>query len=549
MFALELTPGTELLIAAVAGALLHFLWQGVAIAVAYAALCRLFGAQRPRVRVAAGYLALAAMAVAPLATVAYLLSGPSAPGAATMLPSLRVLATEPSMSAGGTALAIAYAPWLVGAWLAGVALVSLRGFRHWAFLRQVRMRAGVAEPAWQTAMTRLLAEFGLRARIELKLSADIATPILIGWLKPAILLPAAMCARLPREQVELLIAHELAHVRRFDHLFNLLQIAVETVLFYHPVVHWISRRVRDDREQCCDDLVTQRLGARLSYARALLSVAESAQGMRPGLALAASGGQLFSRIARIVDAGIDTDQRSNLPQALLLIGALGMATLVAGRLAGIVPVQTLVPIPVTLPVPSALSLAGLRPAPPQLPVADLVAEIPGLAPRVPAVAAEPLSASVPAAEVPAEPVPLALVPAPGPDTQVRVADIDPAPPAVTMAAISAPEPVQSATATQPRLLHAPAPEYPKRARTRGIEGAVTLSYRVAGDGSVADVRVESARPAGIFDRAASEAVSGWRFAPEGAAGERYQQVIEFRLTSDDGDPLLCERRTGSQICR
>ncbi len=123
------------------------------------------------------------------------------------------------------------------------------------------------------------------------------TPAVIGWLRPVVLLPLAVASGFPPAEIELILAHELAHIRRLDPLCNLLQVALETLQFYHPAVHWISRDVRREREVCCDALAVAVSGAaRRDYLAALLRL-EQAQ--TPALALAANGGVLLDR-ARLI---------------------------------------------------------------------------------------------------------------------------------------------------------------------------------------------------------------------------------------------------------
>ena len=113
------------------------------------------------------------------------------------------------------------------------------------------------------------------------------------------LVPAATLAGLSASQLELVLAHELAHIRRRDYLVNLLQTAVETLLFYHPAVWWVSGRMRVEREHCCDDLAVAACGNPVGYARALADL-EGLGTRGPVLAMAASGGSLFDRVARLV---------------------------------------------------------------------------------------------------------------------------------------------------------------------------------------------------------------------------------------------------------
>src|SRR5687768_2508429 len=120
-------------------------------------------------------------------------------------------------------------------------------------------------------------------------------------MRPVILLPASALTGLTTSQLELILAHELAHVRRFDYLVNLLQTIVETLLFYHPAVWWVSGRIRLEREHCCDDAAVAACGDVLSYARALTEL-EGLRGAMPALAMAATGGSLTERVRRLVDA-------------------------------------------------------------------------------------------------------------------------------------------------------------------------------------------------------------------------------------------------------
>jgi hypothetical protein len=124
-------------------------------------------------------------------------------------------------------------------------------------------------------------------------------PTVIGWLRPVILLPASTLTGLSAAQIEALLAHELAHIRRYDYLINLLQTAVETLLFYHPAVWWISRQIREEREHCCDDLAVAACGNVLIYARALAEL-ERLRVAAPRFAVAATGGPLVRRIQRLI---------------------------------------------------------------------------------------------------------------------------------------------------------------------------------------------------------------------------------------------------------
>ena len=120
-------------------------------------------------------------------------------------------------------------------------------------------------------------------------------------MKPVVLLPASALAGLTPQQLEAILAHELAHIRRHDYLVNLLQTLVETLLFYHPAVWWLSRRIRIERENCCDDLAVSLCGDPCTYARALADL-EALRGPARSLAMAANGGSLLQRVRRLLGA-------------------------------------------------------------------------------------------------------------------------------------------------------------------------------------------------------------------------------------------------------
>ena len=115
-------------------------------------------------------------------------------------------------------------------------------------------------PEWQSGARKFADRLGLRQMVPVLASVRVATPTLVGWVKPAVVLPLAVLARMPPAQIDLVLAHELAHLKRLDHIANLFQVVLETLLLYHPVVHWISRDARNERELCCDTLALRVTG-------------------------------------------------------------------------------------------------------------------------------------------------------------------------------------------------------------------------------------------------------------------------------------------------
>ncbi len=196
-------------------------------------------------------------------------------------------------------------PWIVGGWLVGAVGLSLWRVGGWLHLRRI-CRVGTRGASHETIQMfeRLLERLRVSRPVRLLESTLARSPIVIGWLRPAVLLPVSIVAELPPQQLEMILAHELAHIRRWDFLWNLVQTAIETLLFFHPAVWWVSRQIRVERETCCDDMAAGIMGDRLLYARSLASLEEMRHGQkrRPdsSLQVAADNEALLSRIRRVL---------------------------------------------------------------------------------------------------------------------------------------------------------------------------------------------------------------------------------------------------------
>jgi beta-lactamase regulating signal transducer with metallopeptidase domain len=318
---------------AVGWALLHFVWQGALVgaltALALGALRR--GAADVRYVVAA--IGLSLMLTLPAVTAAQLwrstapasaphapASDSSAPAAAPSAPERadrtiveeQIVAPVPFAARAGLPRSIADAigesikvePWLpvlVLVWLCGVVLLSLRLMSGWLWVQ--RMKSHGTSPAgdgWQHIAARLSRRLHIARRVRLFESTLVDVPTVIGWIKPVILLPASALSGLNPHQLEAILAHELAHIRRHDYLVNLLQTLVETLLFYHPAVWWLSRRIRVERENCCDDLAVSLCGDPYTYAKALADLEELR--ISGQFVMAANGGSLVQRVRRLLGA-------------------------------------------------------------------------------------------------------------------------------------------------------------------------------------------------------------------------------------------------------
>lgn len=301
-----------------ATALMHFLWQGALVGVLAWMLLSVLHAARPQARYAVACGALLACVLLPALTFARLALGDAA--SIGTAPALADAAIAAPSAANGSMLSTLSSPsnpalpWIVALWAAGVGSLTLRMACGLWWVRRLRTSPACGDAQrWEVCVDRLAWGFGIRRHVAVRLIEDGDSPLSIGWWKPMVLLPAAVVANMPASLLEALIAHELAHIRRHDYLVNLLQGVVEALLFYHPVVWWLSHRIRIERELIADDLAAKQLGdpRRLALALSELDrVAIAVAGTRSptpqlktthtALAQAAHGGQLMSRIRQLL---------------------------------------------------------------------------------------------------------------------------------------------------------------------------------------------------------------------------------------------------------
>ncbi len=316
-------------------ALLHFVWQGALVAGLAAVAFRLLRGHSPQVRYAVGCAALLLMLAAPVATgiaayepAASLAAGPLPMGAAerqAVLSRLADVAREVRPGDAWRYRVEAALPSLVAVWMLGILVLSSRLAGGWGYAQRLARREVRSAPAaWQRRLDGMARRLGVTRPVRLLESARVQVPTVVGWLRPVVLLPFTAATGLTPTQLEAILLHELAHVRRHDYLVNLAQSAVEVLLFYHPGVWWVSKRVREEREACCDDVAVAACGDTLVYARALTEM-EGLRASTAGLAMAADGGSLLHRVRRLL-LPAPRPARGSAP---LLAGVLLLATLAA----------------------------------------------------------------------------------------------------------------------------------------------------------------------------------------------------------------------------
>jgi beta-lactamase regulating signal transducer with metallopeptidase domain len=369
MSALEVLPVQHIL-QAIGETLVHFIWQGVLVWLLFVSWSVLLRGKPASVRYAAACLAMLLMLSLSLVTFLRVLNAP-----ADELTSVKAMSSGLAVGAGQAdeesfegfseaadhsisppivwttftstltpariRVATPALPWIGVIWLLGVLAFSLRTLGGLIVIR--RLKSGMrtqSHEQWQEVLRQLSQRLRVSRPVRLCESALIEVPAVIGYLRPIIILPASALTGLDRQQLEALLAHELAHIRRHDYLVNLLQMVVETMFFYHPAVWWLSHQVRQERENCCDDLAVVTCGDVLTYARALAALEELRFGNVPALAVAANGGgSLFERVRRLLETPSPVSRLSFCLASLIMV-AVGYFIWIGARQVGASPLQT-----------------------------------------------------------------------------------------------------------------------------------------------------------------------------------------------------------------
>jgi bla regulator protein BlaR1 len=286
------------LLTSVGWTLVHFVWQGALIGCASAIALTTLRNARPEQRYVVACTGLLLCLLWPALDLYLRLTV----GQAANAPGRYVASLAPAASSGAAVGLLAYLQSnltiLVGCWAASSAALALRMALGLLWIGHAA-QCNRTDELWQARLSRLAEQFGVTRAVRLRIVDNLASPITAGWWRPVVLVPASLVSGMPPDLLEALLAHELAHVKRFDYLVNLGQNVVETLLFYHPAVWWISGRIRAEREQIADDFAARELGEPRRLALAL-SELERIQFSTHHLAQAANGGDLMVRIKRLI---------------------------------------------------------------------------------------------------------------------------------------------------------------------------------------------------------------------------------------------------------
>ncbi|MFC0352131.1 TonB family protein [Undibacterium danionis] len=297
----ELSNLLQTLIQALGWSLVHFVWQGFVIAIVLAMMLLVTRKAKAQWRYAIACAALLSCAALPAWKFVQALergTNIEVVFQTTAQVSSPTLEAHPLIQVGNIIQTNLH--WIVLCWALVVCLLSIRLFLGlWWLQGYGSGQRGQVNSYWQAQLDDLAQQFALPGRVLLRVVKDIDSPLTIGWLRPMVLVPASLVTGMEPSYLQALLAHELAHIRRHDYLINLIQNLIEMILFFHPAVWWISKKIRNERENIADDLAASMLGEPRRLALALQEL-ELLQFTTPQLAQAAHGGNLMSRIKRLI---------------------------------------------------------------------------------------------------------------------------------------------------------------------------------------------------------------------------------------------------------
>lgn len=293
--------------------LVHFIWQGLLVAAVLKSVLLIFNNNKPQLRYALSALAMSVNLLLPIVTFAIIyqtenLSTNTFANSLALSQFIEEL-RQPDVFFSYkefASLLPSLLPYIAILWLTTITLLAGKLSLEIYNVNNLSQQNTVApSQKLQTRFNELAKKINLTITPRLLLSLKVEVPMAIGWLKPVVLLPASMLSGLSTSQLEMLLLHELAHIRRHDYLVNFFQTLVEILLFFHPAVHWVSKKMRNEREYCSDDIAVQHCGDAIAYAHTLADTASLCTKAHhhtiPDLAMAASGGDLKQRIIRLVD--------------------------------------------------------------------------------------------------------------------------------------------------------------------------------------------------------------------------------------------------------
>jgi bla regulator protein BlaR1 len=325
----HLTPG---IVSALSWALVHSIWQGLLVYMLLRAVLAAIPGKYASARYITAVSALAALTGAFIATFVYLYNT----GLPTVHYAMAAVTTDGQHTTAATTIPLTYdgsftqtlSAWfnshtqlIVNIYLAGMLLLLFRIVYNLFTLKNLKYKGTTLPDAnWQQMLAKCQNILGINNKVQLFFSARLTVPLVMGTIKPVILVPVALANQLSTREAEAILLHELAHIRRNDYLVNMIQLFIETILFYNPFVWLISSIIRKEREYCCDDMVVNATTERLPYAKALAALETfRQQPLLPSLAATGSNNQLLNRIKRIMEMNNHNVNYGQLAAVLLTV--------------------------------------------------------------------------------------------------------------------------------------------------------------------------------------------------------------------------------------
>jgi TonB family protein len=554
--------------------LVHFLWQGALIFLAYWIITKLFCKNRINLHYWIGMFFMLLCLILPVYEFITQLNSSVTSG---VLHELRIQVS--SLGDNGilstkemiVTLIQMSIPYIVLFWGVSVLLISSHLFKSWLALIKLSKQKSDNIPSYLAKKFNIaLKQLKLKLNPLIIISNKIDIPATFGYFKPVILIPAAMILKLPQEQMEAILLHELCHIKRADFLHNIIQLLVETLFFYHPLTRWISRDIRKVREQCCDKLVLDLGASPMVYAKALTNIALIQNSLTtPHLQIAANDGELFERIKFLM-----LKKQSKSPSITIL-------SVIIISFAFFIIVNNIlnnthrsdIQLNTSTPINSEITNEVKKPN------FSIIDALTGLTPKF----EEESNAKTDSEAI--------VISKPNKSESIVVKKeinnrksfvLSPTEEPITTEAIdnnsvtksNTPEPIRLDklpkdfrplilptertainSSNYPKLIRMVNPEYNKLARSRGIEGTVILSFNIDEKGKVNNINVDKSSPLKLLDGNARQALRKWRFAPESInqniINNRYQQIFSFNLDEIgnciDGD--IGTRLAKDKVCK
>lgn len=322
----------EAVLKALCWTFIHSLWQGLAYSLVAGAVLLLTRRSAPALRYNIIALLLLCFVATSGVTMYLQLPGTTAPATAAPLAVRQAATVAASFRQRFAAYCDSNAPLLVLGWFIIFMIKFIKMIAGLVYIKRIRSY-GVYPPGdyWNNKVEELAGKLQISAPVKLLESMLVKIPVVTGWLKPVIMLPLGLMAQLPEDQVEAILLHELAHIRRKDYFINLLQSFVEIFFFFNPAVYWLSALLREEREHCCDDLAVLGSNNKTTYIKALVAFQEYRLGVNDNtatLAFAESKHQLLERVKRMVynhNKKLNIKEKLFLATSVFILAAIALA--------------------------------------------------------------------------------------------------------------------------------------------------------------------------------------------------------------------------------